>query len=256
VLVLSGPPSQRPWSVLGPGLSVVALVLALASTPGLTAAAQGDSPAECAAQRKTRDNVAAYAASHPDNQEAKAAVARADQMLLDDCGVTAGEDPPSSPSAVPPAAPAPTPAAEPQGTPGPPADSADRTDACGLLTSAEIGAVIGGAANADTPTLPGASGCEYRAEGAGNQPYVDVTYAQADGNGLYASLLAGAGQGASGATNTISGVGEQAFTYGGANGPGVVVLKANKVVILEFSYADPGESALLALARQAAARVG
>jgi hypothetical protein len=185
-----------------------------------------------------------------------AAVVRADQSLLDDCGQIPGDVPPSSPPAVRPATAAPTPAAEPQGTPGPPADSADRTDACGLLTSAEIGAVIGGAANADTPTLPGASGCEYRAEGAGNQPYVDVTYAQADGNGLYASLLASAGQGVSGTTNTLSGVGEQAFTYVGANGPGVVVLKADKVVILEFSYANPGEGALLTLARQAATRVG
>jgi hypothetical protein len=33
------------------------------------------------------------------------------------------------------------------------------------------------------------------------------------------------------------------------------VLKAGKVVVLEFSYTNPGANALLTLARQAAARV-
>jgi hypothetical protein len=143
-----------------------------------------------------------------------------------------------------------------QPTPGPPSDSQDRNDACNLLIASETGAVIGGAANADTPSaVPGASGCEYRADGAGNQPYLDVTYAQADGNGLYATLLAGAGQETGNATPSVSNVGDQAFTFTGQNGPGIVVLKADKVVILEFSYTNPGATALLTLAGQAAARV-
>jgi hypothetical protein len=135
-------------------------------------------------------------------------------------------------------------------------DSADRNDACRLMTSTEVGVVIGGAANVDTPAaLPGASGCEYRPDGLGNQPYLDVIYAQADSNGLYVTLLAGATQETGNATPSVSDVGDKAFTFTGQNGPGIVVLKADKVVILEFSYTNPGENALLTLARQAAARV-
>src|SRR5579859_2359208 len=133
MLVLSSPVSRPPRSVLRPGLSIVALVLALSGTPGRAAAAQVESPAECAAERQARDNVAAYAAGHPDNQEARAAVIRVDQMLLEDCGQIVAEDSPSPP-AVAPAPSAPLPPAEPQATPDPPGDSADRTDACGLLT--------------------------------------------------------------------------------------------------------------------------
>jgi hypothetical protein len=168
----------------------------------------------------------------------------------------AAEPPPSVPADALPPAPTPVPVAAAQPTPGPPADSQDRNDACQLLTSAEAGAVIGAAANADTPAaLPGASGCEFRADGAGNLAYLDVIYAQADGSGLYATLLAGASQETSAATPGVSNLGDKAFTYTGQNGPGIVVLKADKVVILEFSYTNPGETALLTLASQAAARV-
>ena len=116
--------------------------------------------------------------------------------------------------------------------------------------------MIGGAANADTPAaVPGASGCEFRPDGAGNQPYLDVIYAQADGNGLYATLLAGAHQETGNDTPSVANLGEKAFTYTGQNGPGIVVLKANKVVVLEFSFTNPGQNALLTLASQAVARV-
>jgi hypothetical protein len=124
------------------------------------------------------------------------------------------------------------------------------------MTASEVGVVIGGAPNADTPAgVPGASGCEYRPDGLGNQPYLDVIYAQSDGDGLYVTLLAGASQQTSFATPSVSDVGDKAFTFTGENGPGIVVLVANKVVILQFNYTNPGENALLTLARQAAARV-
>jgi len=234
-------------------LTALGLVVALGVTAG-PAAAQAYTPESCQALREMRQ----YVIDTPDifgGKQGVAMLADLNRNLQTFCGEAPGDDPPPSPSPAPSPEPTPPPpVAEP--TPGPPSDSQDRNDACNLLTSSEAGAVIGGAANADTPSaVPGASGCEYRPDGAGNQPYLDVIYAQADGNGLYATLLAGASQETSNATPSVSDVGDSAFSYTGQNGPGIVVLKADKVVILEFSYTNPGENALLTLARQAAARM-
>jgi hypothetical protein len=228
----------------------LALVLMLGGSAG-PAAAQA-APQTCEGWRDLRQ----YVLDNQDIFASKTGVALLAELnsnLQTFCGVApvAAEPPPSVPADALPPAPTPVPVAAAQPTPGPPADSQDRNDACQLLTSAEAGA-----ANADTPAaLPGASGCEFRADDAGNLPYLDVIYAQADGTGLYATLLAGASQETSAATPSVSNLGDKAFTYTGQNGPGVVVLKADKVVILEFSYTNPGETALLTLASQAAARV-
>jgi hypothetical protein len=233
----------------------LALVLMLGGTAGLAAAQAA--PETCDGWQELRQ----YVLDNQDIFASKTGVALLTELnnnLQTFCGVApiAADPAPSVPDDAPTPVPTPGPVAAAQPTPGPPADSQDRNDACMLLTSAEAGAVIGGAANADTPAaLPGASGCEFRADGAGNLPYLDVIYAQADGTGLYATLLAGASQETSAATRSVSNLGDKAFTYTGQNGPGVVVLKADKVVILEFSFTNPGESALLTLATQAAARV-
>jgi hypothetical protein len=235
-------------------LSALVLVVALGGTAGPAAAQVA--PETCEGWRDLRQYVI-------DNQDIFASkngvalLADLNNNLQTFCGEAPADDPQPSDAPAPTPAPditPPPPVAE--ATPGPPSDSQDRNDACNLLTSSETGAVIGGAANADTPSaLPGASGCEYRPDGSGNQPYLDVIYAQVDGNGLYATLLAGANQETSSATPSVSDVGDEAFTYTGQNGPGIVLLKADKVVVLEFSYTNPGENALLTLARQAAARV-
>jgi hypothetical protein len=233
----------------------LALVLMLGGSAGLAAAQAA--PQTCEGWRDLRQ----YVLDNQDIFASKTGVALLAELnsnLQTFCGVApvAAEPTPSVPADAPPPAPTPVPVAAAQPTPGPPADSQDRNDACQLLTSAEAGAVIGGAANADTPAaLPGASGCEFRADGAGNVPYLDVIYAQADGSGLYATLLAGASQETGAATPSVFNLGDKAFTYTGQNGPGIVVLKADKVVILEFSYTNPGKTALLTLASQAAARV-
>jgi hypothetical protein len=232
--------------------ALVVVVLALGGT-ARPAAAQA-APETCAAWKELRQ----YVIDNPDIFDSRLGVAQLAE-LNKNLQTFCGESPADVPA--PSSAPEPTPAAAPpsavaQATPGPPADSQDRTDACNLLTSSETGAVIGGAASADTPAaLPGASGCEYRLDGDGDQPYLDVIYAQADGDGLYATLLSGASQQTSSAITSVSDVGDNAFTYAGQNGPGIVVLKAGKVVVLEFSYTNPGANALLTLARQAAARV-
>jgi hypothetical protein len=235
-------------------LAALVLAVALGGTAG--PAAQAYTPESCQALKENRQQVI----DNPDifgGKQGIALLAELNTSLQTFCGEAPGDEPPPSIAAAPAPATAPAPpapVAEP--TPGPPSDSQDRNDACNLLTQSEAGAVIGGAANADTPSaVPGASGCEFRPDGAGNQPYLDLTYAQADGTGLYATLLAGASQETGNATPSVSDVGDKAFTYTGQNGPGIVVLKANKVVILEFSYTNPGENALLTLARQAAARM-
>jgi hypothetical protein len=235
-------------------LSALALVVVLGGWPALAAAQQYD-PEDCEALKENRQQVI----DNPDifgGSQGIALLAELNASLQTFCGEAPLDAPPPSPSPAPGPAPTPPPPPVTQPTPGPPSDSQDRNDACNLLTSAEAGAVIGGAANADTPSpVPGASGCEFRPDGAGNQPYLDVIYAQADGNGLYATLLAGAHQETGNATPSVAGLGEKAFTYTGQNGPGIVVLKANKVVVLEFSFTNPGENALLTLAGQAVARV-
>ena len=244
----------RPWSALRFGLSAVTLVMAFADSAH-PAAATGWSPETCAAERE----LLAFTLGQPDIFDPQGPqVRQLEQNLQTLCDDQSAAPPSSAPQqdrpTPQPVIPQPTP--EPRPMPGPPVDSQDRNDACKLLIGTEVEPVIGGAANADTPAaLPGASGCEYRPEGAGNQPYLDVIYAQADGNALYATLLSSAGQETGAATHSVSGVGEQAFTYVGSNGPGIVVLKANKVVVLEFSYTNPGDTALITLAGQAAGRV-
>jgi hypothetical protein len=228
------------------------VIFALGSTAGLAAAQAA--PETCQAWKELRQ----YVIDNPDIFDGRLGVAQLAE-LNKNLQTVCGESPADVPARS--AAPEPTPAAAPpspaaQATPGPPGDSQDRNDACTLLTSSETGAVIGGAAGADTPAaVPGPSGCEYRPDGEGDQPYLDVIYAQADGDGLYATLLSGATQETNSAITSVFDVGDNAFTYTGQNGPGIVVLKADKVLVLEFSYTNPGPNALLALARQAAARM-
>jgi hypothetical protein len=235
--------------------TALALVLALGGTAA-PVAAQTYTPESCQGLRDLRQ----FNLANPDifdSPSGRTQLEFLNSTLQNFCGDAPVEAPPAAPSPEPTPAPEPTPIPlVAQATPAPSGDSADRNDACRLMTSTEVGVVIGGAANVDTPAaLPGASGCEYRPDGLGNQPYLDVIYAQADGNGLYVTLLAGATQETGNATPSVSDVGDKAFTFTGQNGPGIVVLKADKVVILEFSYTNPGENALLTLARQAAARV-
>lgn len=57
---------------------------------------------------------------------------------------------------------------------------------------------------------------------------------------------------------SVPGLGDRAFTYVGANGPGVVVAKGDKLFSLEFNGIGDGpaeQSSLLTLATQAVNRV-
>ena len=56
----------------------------------------------------------------------------------------------------------------------------------------------------------------------------------------------------------VPGLGDRAFSFAAGNGPGVVFVKGDKLVTLEFSGIGSGpaeKSSLLALAQQAVARV-
>jgi hypothetical protein len=176
------------------------------------------------------------------------------------CG-TPGDD--SSPTPVPveappTAVPAPTPVAAVL-TPMPGTEnSATRRDACLLVTENEVGSAMkqGVVANESDPfgdPVANVQGCEF--DGAGAVAYTAVIYFQADAafvfDGFHSTAEANGVQ-------AVTGLGDRAFTYVGANGPGVVVSKGDKLFTMEFSgigNGTPERNSLLSLAKQAVARV-
>jgi len=175
------------------------------------------------------------------------------------CGTPGDESIP--PSSEPPSKPVPAPtpvAAVP--TPVPAADdkaSFPSPAACMLVTEGEVGAAMKQAvtASADDPLgdpTPGVQGCDFN--GAGTA-FTTIIYFQADAAFVYDSLHSTA---EANGVQSIPGLGDRAFTYVGANGPGVVVVSGDKLVSLEFNGIGSGpeeQSSLLTLAQQAVNRV-
>lgn len=153
------------------------------------------------------------------------------------------------------ASPEATPVAAPTAAPADDDNSLTRRDACVLVTEGEVGIAMRQdvTANEDDPAgLPGAQGCEFN--GAGSA-YTNVIYIQANSAFFYQSFHDTA---QANGVQAVSGLGDRAFTYAGANGPGVVVVKGDKLFALEFSGIGDGSTqqrSLLALAQQALNRV-
>jgi hypothetical protein len=167
-------------------------------------------------------------------------------------------DAPNPARADPPAADPPV-AAQP--TAAPPADDGpdnrvetDRS-ACVLLTETEVGAAMNASvtANAADPFgVAGAQGCEFDTPGTAR---TIVIYIQANGAFFYDSFHSTAEPNG---VRSVPGVGDRAFSYVGADGPGVVVAKGDKMFALQFSGIGSGAaegSSLLTLAQDAAGRV-
>jgi hypothetical protein len=175
------------------------------------------------------------------------------------CG-TPGDDSIPPPSDPPPTAvPAPTPVVV-APTPVPVADeksSFPSPAACMLITEAEVGAAMKQAvtASADDPLgdpTPGVQGCDFNGAGAA---FTTIVYFQADAEFVYDGLRSTA---ESNGVQSVPALGDRAFMYVGANGPGVVVAKGDKVFSLEFNGIGNGsteQSSLLTLAQQAVNRV-
>jgi hypothetical protein len=172
------------------------------------------------------------------------------------CG-TPGDD--SSPTPVPnepppTPVPAPTPvAARAEPTPGDD-DSVTRRDACLLVTEAEVGTAMkqGVVANEEDPAGSPGQGCEFNGV---TDAYTDVMYFQASGAVVYDEFHATA---EANGVQAVPGLGDRAFSYVGGNGPGLVVVKGDKLFTLEFSGIGSGQSerdSLLILAQHAVGRV-
>lgn len=183
----------------------------------------------------------------------EAELARLDQGILHLCGEAPGNDPTPSASPLPPATAAP--AIVP--TPGPaPTDDQDQPPnpaACLLLSQPEVDVVISAAPNADDPLgfpSPAIAGCDYipnfPADYTGLQGSLTVIYFLSGGLDIHGGLAA---------ASSVSGVGDQASMYLGADGPGILFVKGEKAVMLEFHNMNPGDPAAVTLAREAAARV-
>jgi hypothetical protein len=176
------------------------------------------------------------------------------------CGTPGDESvpPPATGEPAPTPASAPTPAPVP--TPMPVADdngSFPSPAACMLVTEGEVGAAMkqGVTASADDPLgdpTPGVQGCDFNGAGAA---FTTLMYFQADASFVYDSLRSTA---EANGVQPVPGLGDRAFIYVGADGPGVVVAKGDKLFALEFSGIGSGaaeESSLLTLAQQAVNRV-
>jgi len=126
-----------------------------------------------------------------------------------------------------------------------------------LITEGEVGAAMQQVmtASADDPLgdpTPGVQGCDFNSAGAA---FTTIVYFQADAAFVYDSLRSTA---EANGVQSVPGLGDRAFTYVGANGPGVVVAKGDKLFSLEFSGIGNGaaeQSSLLTLAQQAVNRV-
>lgn len=162
-------------------------------------------------------------------------------------------DPPPTQVPVPtsvPVAPTPVPAADDKSTFPSPA-------ACMLVTESEVGAAMKQAvtASADDPLgdpTPNVQGCDFNGAGAA---FTTIVYFQADAEFVYDGLRSTA---EANGVQSVPALGDRAFTYVGANGPGVVVAKSDKVFSLEFNGIGSGpteQSSLLTLAQQAVNRV-
>ena len=129
--------------------------------------------------------------------------------------------------------------------------------ACMLITEGEVGAAMKQAvtASADDPLgdpAPDIQGCDFNGTGAA---LTTIIYFQTAAAFVYDSLHSTA---EANGVQSVPGLGDRAFTYVGADGPGVVVAKGDKVFALEFSGIGNGtaeQSSLLTLAHQAVNRV-
>jgi hypothetical protein len=162
-----------------------------------------------------------------------------------------------------PVAPTPVPVATPPPVTPTPAPTPDDKSAfpspaaCMLITEGEVGAAMKQAvtASADDPLgdpAPDIQGCDFNGAGAA---FTTIIYFQANAEFIYAGLRSTA---EANGIDSLAGLGDRAFTYVGANGPGVVVAKGDKVFALEFNGIGNGsteQSSLLALAHQAVNRV-
>ncbi len=126
-----------------------------------------------------------------------------------------------------------------------------------LITEAEVGAAMKQpvAASADDPLgdpAPDAQGCDFNSEGAA---FTTIIYFRADAAFVYDSLHSTA---EANGVESVPGLSDRAFTYVGANGPGVAVSKGDKLFAFEFNGIGSGpteQSSLLTLAQKAANRV-
>ena len=126
-----------------------------------------------------------------------------------------------------------------------------------LVTETEVGAAMQQAvtASADDPLgdpTPNVQGCDFN--GAGTA-FTTLIYFQADAAFVYDSLRSDAEPNG---VQPVPGLGDRAFTYVGANGPGVVVARGDKLFSLEFNGIGDGsadQNRLLTLADQAVHRV-
>ena len=126
-----------------------------------------------------------------------------------------------------------------------------------LITEGEVGAAMKQpvTASADDPLgdpAPDIQGCDFNGTGAA---LTTIIYFQTAAAFVYDSLHSTA---EANGVQSVPGLGDRAFTYVGADGPGVVVAKGDKVFALEFSGIGNGtaeQSSLLTLAHQAVNRV-
>jgi hypothetical protein len=129
--------------------------------------------------------------------------------------------------------------------------------ACMLITEGEVGAAMRQpvTASADDPLgdpSPSVQGCDFNSAGSA---FTTIIYFQAGAEFVYDSLHSTA---EANGVQSVPGLGDRAFTYVGANGPGVVVAKGDKLFSLEFNGIGSGtteQSSLLTLAQQAVNRV-
>ena len=176
------------------------------------------------------------------------------------CGTPGDNSVPPSSEPEPTPVPAPTPVAA-VPTPVPVADdtgSFPSPAACMLITEAEVGAAMKEpvTASADDPLgdpAPDVQGCDFNSAGPA---FTTLIYFQAGAEFVYDSLRSTA---EANGVQSVPALGDRAFTYVGANGPGVVVVKGDKLFALEFNGIGSGateQNSLLTLAQQAVNRVG
>jgi hypothetical protein len=138
-----------------------------------------------------------------------------------------------------------------------PLSTAPSPAACMLVTQTEVGAAMqqGVTASADDPLgdpTANVAGCDFNGAGAA---FATVIYFQSDASFVYDSLRSTAEPNG---IQPVPDLGDRAFVYVGANGPGVVVARGDKLFSIEFNGIGNGsaeESSLLTLAHQAVNRV-
>jgi hypothetical protein len=124
-----------------------------------------------------------------------------------------------------------------------------------LVTATEVGAAMKQpvtASPADPFGVAGAQGCEFNSEGAAS---TSIIYFQANSAFYYESLHNTA---EANGVQSVSGLGDRAFSFAGHDGPGLVVAKGDKLFAVEFNGIGSGpaeKNSLLQLAHQAVGRV-